>query len=362
MSTFDIESLFLAVRPDLPCGEDISQTDKLRESWDKLWDLVRPRSLGTVPTEKEQLAEPDWGKVAQQSFALLQGSRNLRVASYFALALLVTEGLSGLRDGLYVIRGLLDHFWDDLYPRLDPEDGNDPTERVNTLLCLSSEPIGGEDPLYFRPRLLRVPLCSSARIGRFCLRDLQIARGEKKLPEGAPAAPEMSVITAAFQETARDELTSELLSVGQALEHLDGIRKVFLDRAAGGLSPDVAGLRADLVKIRGVLQEHTGVGSGAGASAPEEAGVNPPAGGKPMLVPGEIRSRADALLAVDKACQYFERHEPSSPVPLLLRRAQRLASKTFLEIIEDVCPNGMDQVTAVSGTTPVKKENDRPGA
>jgi type VI secretion system protein ImpA len=356
MSTFDIESLFSAVRPDLPCGEDISQADKLREAWDKLWEQVRPRSLGTVPTEREQLAEPDWGKVAQQSFSLLQGSRNLRVALYFALALLVTEGLPGLREGLYVIRGLLEHFWDDLYPRLDPEDGNDPTERVNVLLCLSSEPVGGGDPLCFRPRLLRVPLCNSPRMGRFCLRDLQIARGEKKLPDGAQTAPEMSVITAAFQETGVDELTSELSNVRQAVEHLDGIRKVFLDRAAGGLSPDVAGLRADLAKIRGVLEEHAGVGAGAGASAPEGARADPPAGGKPVLMSGEIQSRADALLAVDKACQYFERHEPSSPVPLLLRRAQRLASKTFMEIIEDVCPNGMDQVTTVSGTTLAKKE------
>jgi len=360
MSTFDIESLFLAVRPDMPCGEDISQADGLRESWDRLWDLVRPRSLGTVPTEKEQLVEPDWGKVAQQSFSLLQGSRNLRVALYFALALLVTEGLPGLREGLYVVRGLLEHFWDDLYPRLDPEDGNDPIERVNTLLCLSSEPAGDGDPLCFRPRLLRVPLCNSPRMGKFCLRDLQIARGERTSAEGAHA-PEMSVITAAFQETAADELTGELSNVGQAIEHLDGIRKVFLDRATGGLSPDVAGLRADLAKIRGVLEEHTGLGSDAGASAPEGTRAGPAAGGKSILSPGEIQSRADALLAVDKACQYFERHEPSSPVPLLLRRAQRLASKTFMEIIEDVCPNAIDQVTAVSGTPLTKKGSDKPG-
>jgi type VI secretion system protein ImpA len=363
MSTFDIESLFSAVRPDMPCGADISQVDELRESWDRLWDLVRPRPLGAIPTKKEQLPEPDWGSIAQQSFSLLQRSRNLRVALYFALALLVSEGLSGFRDGLYVIRGLLDRFWDDLYPQLDPEDGNDPTERVNNLLCLSSESAGGGDPLYFRARLQRVPLCNSPRMGRFCLRDVQIAHGEKKKsPEGASAAPEMSVITAAFQETAGHELTSELQSVVQAIEHLDGIRKVFLDRAAGGLSPDLAGLRADLVRIRGVLEEHTGPGAGAGTSVPEGVGANPSAGAKSLLGTGAIQSRGDALLAVDKACQYFERHEPSSPVPLLLRRAQRLASKTFMEIIEDVCPNGMDQVTAVSGTTLAKKENDKPGA
>jgi type VI secretion system protein ImpA len=69
-------------------------------------------------------------------------------------------------------------------------------------------------------------------------------------------------------------------------------------------------------------------------------------------------SRHDALAAIERACRYFENHEPSSPVPLLLRRAQRLAPKTFLEIIADVCPNAIEQVTAVSGSTGNKSSED----
>ena len=49
------------------------------------------------------------------------------------VALLKLRGLPGLRDGLAVLRGLIDQYWDQLYPRLDPDDNNDPLERMNIL-------------------------------------------------------------------------------------------------------------------------------------------------------------------------------------------------------------------------------------
>jgi type VI secretion system protein ImpA len=36
-------------------------------------------------------------------------------------------------------------------------------------------------------------------------------------------------------------------------------------------------------------------------------------------------------------------------VPLLLRRAQRLVEKSFMEILEDMVPDGVSQAKIVSG-------------
>jgi type VI secretion system protein ImpA len=54
---------------------------------------------------------------------------------------------------------------------------------------------------------------------------------------------------------------------------------------------------------------------------------------------------------MEKICQYFERHEPSSPIPLLLRRAQKLVDKNFLDVIRDVCPEAMGTVQAIGGVS-----------
>ncbi len=301
-------------------------------------------------------------EIRRRAFGLLQRSRHLQVALYFSLALLTTEGLSGLRDGLYLMRGLLERFWDDLYPQLDPQDDNDPTERVNILMPLSTEPASQWDPVRFRSRLLRVPLCHSRRAGGFSLRDVQIALGEKTAPAGGPDAPQMPIIQAAFRETAAEELQNTLRGARQAVEHLDGIRRVFQERAQEGVSPELSGLQGDLEKICRVLEPYAGTGPVPDGGTPGDTAIHPAPERDPTTRSGEIRSRSDALAAIERACQYFERHEPSSPVPLLLRRAQRLAPKTFLEIIEDVCPGALDQVTVVSGAAVGRSSGGEAGA
>ena len=45
----------------------------------------------------------------------------------------------------------------------------------------------------------------------------------------------------------------------------------------------------------------------------------------------------------------LERIEPAHPSPLLLRRAQRLLNKSFLDIISDIAPGGLDEVKALAG-------------
>ena len=64
----------------------------------------------------------------------------------------------------------------------------------------------------------------------------------------------------------------------------------------------------------------------------------------------EVTTRADALRLLELACQYYRRYEPSSPLPLLLERALRLAEKNFLEILRDLAPDGVMQAqNVVSG-------------
>jgi type VI secretion system protein ImpA len=64
---------------------------------------------------------------------------------------------------------------------------------------------------------------------------------------------------------------------------------------------------------------------------------------------GEITSRNEVIRALDAVCGYYERNEPSSPVPILLRRAQRLVSKNFMDIMRDLAPSGMSDIEKIQG-------------
>ena len=62
-----------------------------------------------------------------------------------------------------------------------------------------------------------------------------------------------------------------------------------------------------------------------------------------------IENREDVLELLEQICAYYELFEPASPVPLLLRRAMRLVTKNFMEIIEDLAPDSLPQVVMLCG-------------
>jgi type VI secretion system protein ImpA len=66
-------------------------------------------------------------------------------------------------------------------------------------------------------------------------------------------------------------------------------------------------------------------------------------------VAGEIRSREDAIRMLERVCEFMERTEPSNPAPLLIRRAQRLVSKNFIEIMEDLAPDSLGAIKGIAG-------------
>jgi type VI secretion system protein ImpA len=202
----------------------------------------------------------------------------------------------------------------------------------------------------FKQRLAEVPLCNSAQMGRFSLRDMQVARGEIPMPtDEAVGGPDMSVIEAAFQDTATNELLASSQAAEEAIEHLATITTVFSKNASQGQTPDLSDFQAVLGNIHKCIKGYLakrGYGEAVAEGAPA-AGGEAERGG--ISLAGEIRSPQEALLAIEKVCQYFDRHEPSSPVPLLLRRAQRLVSKNFMEVIADMCPDAMGQIEMLGG-------------
>jgi type VI secretion system protein ImpA len=345
----DVESLLSEVSPEAPCGEDLSYD----ASFLALEDMVRTKAAdGIVAGMEEAASEPNWREVRERSLGLLQRSKDLRVATYLTLALLKMDGLPGLRDGLALLRALLERFWDHLYPQLDPDDNYDPLERMNILQSLSPPTVSEQDPMKFKQRLAEVPLSNSARMGRFGVRDIQVAKGEIVVAgDEAANAPDMAVIDAAFQDTATDELLETSQAAQEAVEHVATITTVFSKNASQGQTPDLSGFQAVIGSIHKCIKGYLanrGYGEAAVEGAPAAGGQAEKGG---VSLTGEIRSPQEALLAIEKVCQYFDRHEPSSPVPLLLRRAQRLVSKNFLEVIQDVCPDAVSQIQTLGGVS-----------
>ena len=344
MSSIDVEQILKEISPDAPCGENLEyDADYLA-----LEREVQGSPEQVMGDSVIEAREPDWADVRKRAIALFERSKDLRIGLHLTRALLLTKGMPGLADGLMVLHRLIGDYWDSVYPLLDPDDDNDPTVRVNILTALS-------DPEAVLSDLRAVPLVVSRAFGPVTYRDVALAVGELK-PVGDEQPPELTAIKAAFKDCDAEQLSAAAEAANAAMSRVGDIEVTLTEKVGVGNAADLSGLAKALKPIARFLAERLAErGLGPVVAEEDEAAVGAPAvasaaGGaaRPVAI-GEVGSREDVARLLDKICEYFERYEPSSPVPLLLRRAKRLLGKDFLEIMRDLVPDGVTQAEHFRG-------------
>jgi type VI secretion system protein ImpA len=345
-----VDSLIAPVSDDNPVGEDLAASGALFE----LESLV----VGKPETQFSEAEEPDWREVEERCSALLERSKDLRVAVILAGTLLKTGGFPGLRDGLALVRQLHERYWDSFYPQLDPDDNNDPQERVNVLNNLAA-PIGTfGDPLKVLDTLRRSPITRSREAGNWGLGAILASR-DASAGEGEDPPPAASLVDGAFRETPRENLEGIQQAVTEAIEQLEAIDAHYTQTIVAPISPSLENLIGELRRVLHVVAPYLNEGSGetgdagaaaAGADDPAGTGFAPTGAGGGRGLSGGIGSREDVVKALDLVIAYYRRHEPSSPIPFLLERVKRLVPMSFMELIRDLTPEAMEKFLLLTGS------------
>lgn len=348
----EIEPFLAPVPGDDPCGPDLEYDPEFME----LAELAKGKPERQVGSEVIPAEPPNWREVRKRAEALLAKSKDLRLAVLLCQSWMEGEGVEGLRDGVKLTGELLKNYWEGIHPRLDPDDDNDPTFRVNSLAAL----VGSE----FLRGVREAPLCESRR-GQFGLRALGAVLGEAP-PQGeaAEGLPDFGSIEAAFADTAADTLQAREAALSEASEALEGIGQTLMERVGAYATLDFGPLESALKQMAKIVQTYLAK-RGLGSAAPEEAapgeseGAAPAAPSAPAAPPGTIQSPNDVLTAIDRICEYYDRCEPSSPVPLLLKRAKNLVSKNFLDIVRDLAQESVQQLENLAGIKPEDQSERR---
>jgi len=91
--------------------------------YDKIKEARREDDDAAQGDWKIERKTADWGFVVKTvGETLATKSKDLQLAAWLTEALLKTQGVGGLRDGLDLLKGLIEGFWDTLYPEI--EDGD----------------------------------------------------------------------------------------------------------------------------------------------------------------------------------------------------------------------------------------------
>jgi type VI secretion system protein ImpA len=342
MTSHALESLLSPLDGESPTGENLEYDPEFMA----LERLAAPKAERAVGDSVIAAEEPDWDKVSDQAEALLGRSKDLRVAVHLATAWMRTTGLPGWSSGLQLIRNLLEHYWDNVHPQLDAEDDNDPTARVNAVAAVTDL----QGMLGF---LRTTPFVQSPRLGRFTLRDLRIANGSLKIAgndEENTELPGLTQIEACCMDCAEEQLTENVAAISAAFDHVKAIDAIFNEHI-GTSGPDLKPLLSDIYEIKKFLEPQLAKRSPQAAELVEaeegEASASPT--GKAAAASGRIETPQDVIRRLDEICDYYARCEPSSPIPLLLRRAQRLVGLSFVDLMKDLAPGGMSELQVISG-------------
>lgn len=335
MSLLPVDQLLAPLDELAPCGEDLEYDPAFLA----LEEAARGKPEQQFGDTVIPAQAPDWRQVHEDALALAERTRDLRLAVLLARAGAHLHGIRGYADGLALVAGLVEQHWDHVYPLLDADDANDPTMRLNALAPLVDAATGLAD--------LRQATVGSGRIP-LTVRQIELSAGKAE-PHDDESVPTTAGIAQALQA-----IESQSEGVLEALQspylQLLRIESVLMDQV-GSQGPDLKPLQTIARWLDGAAASARTDGAGDGATEAADVDFDSPsAGGAMASAPGALRHRDDVVRTLDQVCDWIQRNEPTNPAPLLIRRAQRLMTMDFMDIIRDLAPEGLSQIENIAGT------------
>jgi type VI secretion system protein ImpA len=338
----DIAALLQPLSESAPCGEDVS--------FSEVYDRIREERRADDPSLSQgdwqtELKTANWRNVIEQSSQVLSDqSKDLQAAVWLGEALIARHGLAGVADACDLLDGLLENFWDGLYP---PAEGDDLEERASRLAWFNQ---------YATLALRKAPLTSGEPA--MSLNDWQISREVDNLARQNREAwqsaidegkPDGEAFDQALRKCGRDSVAATLAAVEQAQTAHQRLNAQ-VDARLGRQAPSLAGLGEALGQARQVMLK---VAQGLGLQVPtvtdtptEETSTPAPVGsspgraqpivGAPTLNSYTLTTKQDALRQLKEIAAFFRRSEPHSPVAYLVERAVAWADMPLDQWLNEV--------------------------
>ncbi len=325
-----LETLLAPVSDDDPAGPDLAY-DPQRHAIEQAFDAsVSIDASGIV----EQRADTDWRQVLDTIATLATRTKDLWLAVYFCRAAAESGRLDQVELGVAFVAGLLDRYWDAMHPRLDEYGVEARKSALDALASVSA----------FAGPLRRIVYADHARLGRITGED--VARFHR----GGESEEGYGMFRAMLAEA---EIRAALTQGAAAIERIEGALHGIDDRlmanAGARNATDFSALYEALAAQKIALRSFVPAPIDAETETPAEgdiAAVDAERGGTQPLG-GTVRNRDDVARVLDLVLDYYRRHEPSSPVPMLVERARGWIGLDFMAVLEDIAPNAIGDAQAI---------------
>ncbi len=370
----DIEILLKPVEGDNPSGTELRH-DARFHAIERLLEPADKKARVTPEGAFNPSAPPvGWDEISSTGMELAEDGRDLRLLVILVRAAFASDGFDGLATGLDMLTQTLATYWDSLHPELRDRDTAKAaaTPRINALRQLENDENGLLGDMKFSalltPKGIGPIMGYDLSVGTFSEHEMQAKAvsglSSAELAEiGAAHGQRLNKVRAGTAALAAEEperaqaMLDGITTCEAAITTLcDTLSEVgnFGDEA-GLTLPEITEflqlVRATLVKAMSQTGDTT--------DAPTtDAAAQPAAASTPTSpsTPGSISTRKDVEKMLDGIIAFYEKTEPSSPIPHLARRMRRMVPMNFLQLMEEVAPSGMKEFRNVAGVEDAAKK------
>lgn len=346
----DIDALLQPISEEQPQGSDIREDSSPASLYYKIKDARNAARAA----ERASLFDPDeaanvlgaWHPILDLAPTILkEHSKDLEVASWLLEALIRFHDFPGLRDGISLAKGLVEKFWENLYPEPD-EDGIE--TKVAPLAGLNGD--SGEGTLLAPIRNALITIDSS--VGAYSYWQYQQARDaaritdpDKREEKEGTLGFTLGAIETAVAEAPSDYYVNLVADLEQAVADFKAMNDVLRQHCKHEAPPYsliLETLEEILRSVRFMAKDKLE------AAAPEEQAVTEessesaaPAAPRAAAAgsTGPIASREDALKRLEEVARYFRATEPHTPLVTGIERLVRWGRMPMAELILELVPD-----------------------
>jgi type VI secretion system protein ImpA len=321
------EGLLNPIPGDNPSGKTLR--------YDPVYDKIRE-----ARREEDVLPQGDWSREVKKSDfplviklateALSTKSKDLQLAAWLTEAIMFRDHVVGLREGLDLLRGFMETFWDTLYPEID--DG-DLEFRAGPLGWVGSKLDSGVRRLPItKSKLDYFKYQESRRVGyeADAVTEEKAAARVTAIAEKKCTAEEFDAAVSVTGDAYYEKLSTNLVAALESLQSLETLT----DEKFGREAPSYGSLRTALEELQDFVKQYhkpaEEVTEEAAEASAEEAVEESAAsvasgasGAKKKSVTAEPADRDDALQRLAVVAHFLRHESPVNPVPYLLLRALR---------------------------------------
>lgn len=364
-----LDSLLQPISDENPVGEDIRDNSSPTSPYYSIKDArnaARAAERNNMFDGDSSEADEQWRKILELAPEILHNNaKDLEVASWYTEALVRRHGFTGLRDGFKLIHGLIDQYWDNLYP-LPDEDGIE--TRVASLTGLNGE---GAEGVLIAP-IRNVDITQGYDPGPFSLWKYQQALEVDKIIDEDARSEKASKLGFSNDDVERavsDSSEHFFINIRDDVsEAIDTYREVsrLLDEYCGiNDSPPTSNIINILEDCLGAIN-HIGkykipADDIADESANDESSDIEQSmageGGVAVKPSGPVQNRDDAFRKITEIADFFRKTEPHSPISYMLDRAVKWGEMPLDDLIRELIPDSSSR-DFYGSLTGVKTDDD----